>query len=349
MSGKQPLVSACIIARNEESNIGDCLRALQGFAGEILVGDTGSADRTMDIAREFGAKIIQVPWTNDFSAARNAVLEAATGTWLLSVDCDEVLRPEGIADSLEHLSNDDLPPALLVRVINHYPRGRRLDMLAPRLFRRNAGFRYVHPLHEQLDADGADAVLTELTLDHKGYETPGACEAKERRNLAIARTMGNTPHGLHCVARAAMALQEWSEAIDACRRLANSDCGPLLMLEGCAMGGGAALAAGDRPSFETFLALAKTVSSDAPDMRLLELLAAGQEYIRSVEKHGLDTPGDYLRAPVFRHEPDGVRAWLGPKRHSPVASPVGHHYETEDAVLAGRADTDGQEEQLCLG
>lgn len=349
MSQSESLVSACLIARNEAGTIGESLSALRPLAEELIVGDTGSTDRTVAIAKENGAKVIDIPWADDFAAARNAVLKVATGKWLLVVDCDEVLMAEGIAEALHHLAADDLPPALLVKILNRYPGGHVMEMVAPRLFSRAAGFRYIHAIHEQLNADGVDAARSTLVLDHRGYLPEGACEAKERRNLHIALKMPDSPHKHHCVARSAMALKDWPQAIDSCRRLVNTDCGPMLLLEGCAMGGGAALAAGDRPSFETFLALARTVSSDAPDIRLLELLAAGQEYIRSVEKHGLDTPGDYLRAPVFRHEPDAVRAWLGPKRHAPVAGPVCCRQKTENAVLSGRADTDVQEEQLCLG
>ena len=226
-------------------------------------------------------------------------MDKATGQWVLVADCDEVLKPEGIPDALHHLATDDLPPALLVKILNHYPGGRVMEMVAPRLFSRAAGFRYVHAIHEQLDADGADAARSTLVLDHCGYLPEGACEAKERRNLHIALKMPDSPHKHHCVARSALALKEWSRAIDAGRKLVNSDCGPMLLVEGCAMGGGAALAINDRVSFETFVALAKTVSTDAPDIRWLELLDAGQNYLRSLEEHGLDTPGEYLRAPVW--------------------------------------------------
>ncbi len=347
MPGRQPLVSACIIARNEEAFIGDCLRALRRFADELIVGDTGSTDRTVEIAEALGARVLRIPWTDDFSAARNAVLDVATGTWLFSVDCDEVLRPEGVIDALEHLANDDLPPALLVTVASTYPGGRQLDMLAPRLFRRAAGFRYIHAVHEQLDADGADAALTELTLEHRGYMAQGASEAKERRNLAIARKMPDSPHAHHSVARAATALREWSLAIDASRELVNSDCGPLLLLEGCAIGGGAALAAGDHCSLQTFLMLGKTVCADAPDIRLLELLSAGEAYLASIEKFGLDTPGEYLRAPVFRHCPDAVRAWLAP-HHGAAGKWAREGRQTTDEPRAARGtDTEGQEERAC--
>ena len=316
MTCSLPVVSACIIARDEEENIGACIDSLDGFASEVLVGDTGSKDQTVLVARSRGARVLDVAWDDSFAAARNAVLDAATGHWLMSIDCDERLRRERLDEMVNRLADESLPEVLLVRIINTYASGRRLDMLAPRLFRRDAGFRYIHPVHEQLDADGADAALSEITVDHLGYEKPGACEAKERRNLALAQGMGDEPHGLHCVARAAMALQNWDIARDACLKLVNSDCSPLLVLEACAMGGGAALALEDRSAVDTFIALAQTVMPDAPDIRLLQLLSAGRDYLESVERHGVGTPGDFLRAPVFQHNPGAIRAWMNPRRAS---------------------------------
>ena len=344
MSRAEPLVSACIIARNEEAFVDECLQAVGALAEELVLGNTGSTDRTVEIAQAHGARVIDVPWGEDFAAARNAVLDKATGRWLLAVDCDELLLADGVADALEHLRSDALPPALLVKILNRYPSGRTIEMLAPRLFARSAGFRYVHAIHEQLNADGAGATLTNLTLDHRGYLPEGACEAKERRNLAIARKMDDSPHANHCVARSAMALKDWSLAIDYSRKLVNSDCGPLLMLEGCAMGGGAALANSDRASFETFIALARTVCPDAPDIRLLELLAAGQDYLHSLERYGMKEPGEYIRAPIFRHEPAGVEAWL-------TRRAIGHDGTDthSDSRLSASVDADkAQEEARCL-
>jgi len=68
---RTPVVSACMIVKDEEANIGRCLRSLQGKVDEIIVVDTGSTDRTMGIARELGAQVFSFPWRDDFAAARN--------------------------------------------------------------------------------------------------------------------------------------------------------------------------------------------------------------------------------------------------------------------------------------
>jgi len=86
-------ISLVMIVKNEEEMLRDCLASAQGLVNEIIIVDTGSTDRTKDIAREFDAKIIDFPWTGSFSEARNISLEHATGDWVLHLDADERLVP----------------------------------------------------------------------------------------------------------------------------------------------------------------------------------------------------------------------------------------------------------------
>ncbi|NDY43061.1 tetratricopeptide repeat protein, partial [Dissulfurirhabdus thermomarina] len=92
-AGGAPLLSACLIAKDEEAYLPACLEALAAFVDEIVVADTGSTDRTPDIARRLARKVLEVPWAGDFSQARNASLAAASGRWILVVDADEVIHP----------------------------------------------------------------------------------------------------------------------------------------------------------------------------------------------------------------------------------------------------------------
>jgi len=80
-----------MIARDEETYIGQCLASVKEFVDEVVLVDTGCQDRTLSIARDFGAKIFEHPWTGDFSAARNHSLDHATGDWILVLDADEKL------------------------------------------------------------------------------------------------------------------------------------------------------------------------------------------------------------------------------------------------------------------
>src|SRR6185437_14264466 len=82
----QSRLSVCLIVKNEEKFIAQCLKSVQGLAQQIVVVDTGSTDRTIEIAREHGAEIHSFTWCDDFSAARNAMLEHVTGDWVLALD-----------------------------------------------------------------------------------------------------------------------------------------------------------------------------------------------------------------------------------------------------------------------
>jgi tetratricopeptide (TPR) repeat protein len=86
-----PFISACLIVRNEQVHLPRCLSALQGAVDEMVLVDTGSTDRTVAIAREFGARIFHFEWIDDFSAARNEALRHATGDWIIWIDADDEL------------------------------------------------------------------------------------------------------------------------------------------------------------------------------------------------------------------------------------------------------------------
>jgi len=86
-------LSACLITLNEEQNLPRALKSLQGVADEIVVVDSGSQDRTQEIARELGAKVVVRAWT-DFAQQKNIAGEAASNDWILSLDADEELSPD---------------------------------------------------------------------------------------------------------------------------------------------------------------------------------------------------------------------------------------------------------------
>ena len=78
-----------MIAKNEEANMAACLQPLANLVHETVVVDTGSADRTKEIASQVGARVFDFPWIDDFSAARNDSLRHATGSWIFWMDADD--------------------------------------------------------------------------------------------------------------------------------------------------------------------------------------------------------------------------------------------------------------------
>lgn len=85
-------ISVCIIAKDEEKYIGDCLKRLKRYGMEIVVTDTGSLDATKQIAEQFADKVLDFAWINDFAAARNYCAQAASYNWILALDCDEMIE-----------------------------------------------------------------------------------------------------------------------------------------------------------------------------------------------------------------------------------------------------------------
>ena len=105
-----PTLSVILITRNEEANLADCLASLEGIAQQIVVVDTNSSDRTLDIAKSYGAAIAQPPDWPGFGPQKNRALDLATGEWVLSLDADERLTPalkSEIVTAIHHSAHVD--------------------------------------------------------------------------------------------------------------------------------------------------------------------------------------------------------------------------------------------------
>src|SRR6059058_425137 len=98
-------ISVALITKNEEQNIRRTLESVK-WADEIVVVDSGSTDRTCDIAREYGAKIFHEEWKG-FSAQKNSSIEKCTGDWVLSLDADEEITPALIKELQEVVRSAD--------------------------------------------------------------------------------------------------------------------------------------------------------------------------------------------------------------------------------------------------
>lgn len=101
-------LSVCIITKNEEKNISRCLESIKNIADEIIVVDTGSTDKTVEIANKYESKVSFHKWNNDFSDARNASIKKATKDWILFLDADEELPKEEGIKLKELINNSNL-------------------------------------------------------------------------------------------------------------------------------------------------------------------------------------------------------------------------------------------------
>src|SRR5258708_4805428 len=100
------MLSVCFITKNEEKWLGECIEHLRPLVTEFVVLDTGSTDRTIEIAKAKGAKVSTMPWPDDFSIARNESLTLATQPWILKIDPDERLS-ENDFEQIRALTHGD--------------------------------------------------------------------------------------------------------------------------------------------------------------------------------------------------------------------------------------------------
>lgn len=195
-----PLLSACMIVRDEEETLPACLEGLHRVVDEVVVYDTGSTDGTVALARAAGARVVEGYWDDDFGRARNAALAECRGRWVLHVDADEVV--EGDAAALRGtLESPTSPDGLVVEIVN-LTDGRdtaTYSHQACRLFRRGRG-RWVGRLHEQVttpEGRPIDVGLVEsVRIVHSGYRDE-AMRRKDKveRNLRVAEAAARGEEG----------------------------------------------------------------------------------------------------------------------------------------------------------
>lgn len=162
-------LSLCMIVKDEGKFLGDCLSAINPYADEIIVIDTGSKDNTKEIAESFGAKVYDFDWCDDFSAARNFSLSKAAKDWVLVLDADETISSSDM-EKIKHLL-DDGPADSYVFTQRNYTYDRSMLGFVPchkesrhtkdflgyetsklvRLFRNNKGFEFRSRVHELIE------------------------------------------------------------------------------------------------------------------------------------------------------------------------------------------------------
>ncbi len=194
---KQATLSVCMIVKNEEDMLAACLDSVKNVADEIIITDTGSTDRTIEIAKNYGAKVFQMEWKDDFSAARNNSLMNCSCDWVLYIDADERLTPESQKNIKRYISQALPDVGALICTIesdHNYLDGNSEVHRGgyPRLF-RNLGYpkvKFVGRVHEQISPSLVEAgytfAISDLKIMHLGYNVSRKeMEEKVRRNYRM--------------------------------------------------------------------------------------------------------------------------------------------------------------------
>ncbi|MFD0673327.1 glycosyltransferase [Cohnella sp. GCM10027633] len=193
MLRRRPLISLCMIVKDEAANLARCLESVRGVADEIVVVDTGSTDATVEVAQGYGARIVREPWGGDFAAARNAGVRVARGEWILFLDGDEALDAGqgGLLRQLAELREDE---GLFLEIRNYVGDGSHGATVNPvlRMFRNRPEHRFEGRIHEQIAASilartpGASFRLTDVVIHHYGYQQAFVVEKnKVERNMKL--------------------------------------------------------------------------------------------------------------------------------------------------------------------
>jgi glycosyltransferase involved in cell wall biosynthesis len=225
-------VSLTMIVRDEQSNLPTCLESVRGLFDEIVVLDTGSKDRTIEIARSFGARVFDFVWVDDFAAARNAALARATGDYAFWLDADDLIEPpqrEKLKALLGQLGRGGATPAYVIRcACDPGPDGTGGDTVVDhiRLFPLIEGVRWTYRVHEQilpaLKRAGVPVQWTDITVRHTGYaDRPLRLRKLDRDSRILREELAERPDDpftLFNLGAIAIERAEWSDALGYLRR-----------------------------------------------------------------------------------------------------------------------------------
>ena len=245
-------VSLTQIVRDEEFNLPRCLESVRGLFDEIVVVDTGSTDRTKEIAADFGARVFDFAWIDDFSAARNAALSHATGDYAFWLDADDVVDPperaklRTLLDSLDALADGEpndqeagmelCPPGATFSSVAYVVRcacdpsadgsGGQTVVDHIRLFPLRDDVRWTYRVHEQILPALQQAEIpvrwSDLVVRHTGYTDLELRAKKLVRDARLARLnleeRPGDPFILFNLGAIAIERQDWPGAMELLRR-----------------------------------------------------------------------------------------------------------------------------------
>jgi glycosyltransferase involved in cell wall biosynthesis len=186
----KPLLAATMIVRNEEEMLSRCLQSIFDLVDQILIVDTGSTDRTMEIARDFGADVVEIPWREDFAGHRNEAFDLCKCRWALVIDADEeldqeLLNVENVRSIIGALPDDIHGLKLIGR---NYNRAGQImnEWDTVRLFRMGVGARYDRKAHNKPVVPNGFTSTSDLVINHYGYDlSPEKMEAKHIRTTRM--------------------------------------------------------------------------------------------------------------------------------------------------------------------
>ncbi|MBF0416210.1 MAG: glycosyltransferase family 2 protein [Magnetococcales bacterium] len=195
MSSREEGLSVVMMGRDEAHHLQQSLPPLLEVADEVVFVDTGSRDQTLELVRQAGVRLIETPWGDNFSAPKNLGIENARYSWILSVDCDEILQgTPDVGLAIRTLCREASTPGFIIAIDNEMTDGQVTTSQAIRLFKNHPDIRFANPVHESVAQslyvhwpDHPPVVAEGVRLRHLGYRE-GVNREKIRRNITILRS-----------------------------------------------------------------------------------------------------------------------------------------------------------------
>ncbi|QGG48801.1 Glycosyl transferase, family 2 [Heliorestis convoluta] len=182
-----------MIVRDEAEQLSRCLKSAQDVVDEIIIVDTGSVDKTVEIAHSYGAQVYNFPWTGDFAAARNESLDKATKKWILFLDADEELPLETaqLLPALVALSKEEAWSFQILSFLSD-DKTQSVAHSSIRLFKNSKSYQFEGKIHEQIgpsirrEQPYATIGQSDLIIHHYGYSQKSLQnKGKKERNIAL--------------------------------------------------------------------------------------------------------------------------------------------------------------------
>lgn len=179
-------ISLCMIVKNEEEVLRQCLDSVKAICDEIIIVDTGSTDKTKKIAGEYTNKVIDFEWVDDFSAARNFAFQQVTFPYILWLDADDILQEEDQKKfkKLKEELDDSVDAVSMMYHIAFDEFGNpSFSYRRNRLVKRDRNFKWIGPVHEYLEVHG-NIISSDIAITHRKSDKSDLNKVNDR-NLKI--------------------------------------------------------------------------------------------------------------------------------------------------------------------
>jgi glycosyltransferase involved in cell wall biosynthesis len=222
-STDDPKVTLAMIVRDEEAHIAECLESMKGYVDEIVVVDTGSKDKTIEICKSFGAKVYEHPWEDSFALARNQVIGHVETPWLIQMDADEIMEKkdaERVRDVVRSAHKNTTNLIHLVLINKEKGAESNTSVInSGKIMRVTPELHFTSRVHNKLHCPG-DSILTNLTIFHHGYALPDEetmRKKKDRTTRLLLMQSEEQPEDCethHYLAIQYLRGEEWDKAIE---------------------------------------------------------------------------------------------------------------------------------------